>query len=346
MSEWTGGSTTEDRIEAGQPIELPDFLPNASGLAGALAALHDRLVTHGGINLSAISYSVSHTAKLGAFGRPGGTDTTGDVTALSAALETALTGEPPGGPPPSESIDGFPRAIDRILRSGQAGDLTARDLEKALVAAPTPRIPGPEPRATSRRLLVAAVVLIVFAVGLVALGRVFSGGTEPIIPPAQTTLPADTNTTQAVPTTLAEGAVVAENATSFDPFGGGGENDAELPNLIDGEISTSWSTEQYEVPLQEVKQGVGVALTVAGTPSRVQIVGFTVGTRFEVYWSEHFFVQLEEWSRVAGGQAPPGATFVDLPPRNDGFWLLWFTDLPQRTDGTFQSSISEVRFLP
>jgi len=346
VSEWTGGSTAEDRVEAGQPIELPDFLPNASGLAGALAALHDRLVTHGGIDLSAISYSVSHTAKLGAFGRPGVSDTTGDVVALSAALETALTGSSPGGPPPSESIDGFPRAIDRILRSGQKGDLSARDFEKALTAAPTPRVPGPEPRATSRRLLIAALVLIVLAVGLVVLGRAFSGGTEPIIPPSETTVSTTVNTTAPVATTQPQGAVVAENATSFDPFGGGGENDAELPNLIDNDLSTSWSTEQYEDPLPQVKEGVGVAFTVAGMPGRVQLIGFTVGTRFEIYWSESFFTQLEEWSRVAGGQAPPGATLIDLPPRNDGFWLLWLTDLPERTNGSFQSSISEVRFLP
>ena len=33
VSEWTGGSTVADRVEAEHPIELPDFLPNASGLA-------------------------------------------------------------------------------------------------------------------------------------------------------------------------------------------------------------------------------------------------------------------------------------------------------------------------
>ena len=121
---------------------------------------------------------------------------------------------------------------------------------------------------------------------------------------------------------------------------------SELPNLIDNDLSTSWSTEQYEDPLPQVKEGVGVAITVAGMPGRVQLIGFTVGTRFEIYWSESFFTQLEEWSRIAGGQAPPGVTFIDLPPRSDGFWLLWLTDLPERTNGSFQSSISEVRFLP
>jgi hypothetical protein len=188
-------------------------------------------------------------------------------------------------------------------------------------------------------------MLIVLAVGLVALGRAFSGGSEPIIPPAETTLPSDSSTTLP-PTIPPEGAVGVDNTTSFDPFGGGGENDAQLPNLIDGDLSTSWSTEQYEEPLSQIKKGVGVAFTVTGMPSRVELVGFTVGTKFEVYWSDNFFVQLDEWSRVAGGQAPPGATFVDLPPRSDGFWLLWLTDLPQRSDGTYQVSISEVRFLP
>ena len=347
VSEWTGGSSVEDRVEAGQPIELPDFLPNASGLAGALAELHDRVVTHGNIDPSAISYSVSHAAKLGAFGRPSKDDARGDVAALSSALETALTGQTPGGPPPSESIDGVPRSIDRILREAQDGKLSARDFEKALLAAPTPRVPTPEPRAGSRRLLISAGILVVLAVGLVAIGRVFSGGTEPIIPPAPTSTPVASETTVPITsTTLAAGAVGIENATSFDPFGGGGENDDALPNLIDDDLSTSWSTESYDQPLPEVKPGVGVAFTVAGMPSRVEMLGLTIETRFEMYWSETFFAQLDEWSRVAGGISSPGATFMDLPPRDGGFWLVWLTELPQRTTGGYQSSISEVRFLP
>ena len=345
VSEWTGGSTAQDRVDAGQPIELPDFLPNASGLAAALAELHDRVVTHGDIDLSAISYSVSHAAKLGAFGRPTRTDATGDVSALSAALESAVTGRRPGGPPPSESIDGFPRSLDGILRSAQAGELSAREFEKALTAAPTPRVPAPEPRAASRRLLLAAIVLIVLAVGLVGLGRIFTGGTDPIIPPAQTTVPQAAVT--AVPTTQARvGGISIENVSSYDPFGEGGENDADLPNLVDGDITTEWSTEPYDLPFPDVKEGVGVVFTVSGSPSRLEMIRFTEGTSFELYWSDTFFAQLDGWSRTAGGLAAPGATFVDLPDRSDGFWLVWLVGLPRQPDGTFQSSISEVRFRP
>lgn len=346
VSEWTGGSTAADRIEADHTIELPDFVPNASGLSGALAALHQHGVTHGAIDLSAISYSVAHAAKLGAFGRIPRTDQRGDVRGLAAALETALTGSPPGGPPPSERIDGLPRAIDRILRRGQSGEMTAAELEKAFLAAPTPRRPAPEPRAASRRLIIAAIVLVLAAVGLVALGLVFSEGGEPIIPAPETTQAETATTAPGATTTLPAGEVSIENARSYDPFGEGGENDANIPNLWDGLISTSWQTERYQDPLPVIKEGVGVSLTVSGAPSQLQLVGLTRGTVFEIYWSNTYFAQLDGWSKVAGGNAAPGVAFVDLPHREDGFWLLWLTDLPLRSDGFHYASVAEVRFLP
>lgn len=346
VSEWTGGATVSDRVEASQPIEIPDFLPNASGLAGALAALHDSGVTHGAIDLHAISYSVAHAAKLGAFGNKPRTDKDGDVRALAAALETALTGSPPGGPPPSERIDGVPRSIDRILRSGQSGTMTAEQLERSLQAAPTPREPRAGSGATSRRLLIAAVGLVIAAVALVSIGLVFAPGGEPILPPPQTTTVATAPTTIAVVTTIAGSEASIENVTTYDPFGGGGENDDSVGNLIDGDDSTSWRTERYQDPLPQLKAGVGITVTAVGTPARIQLTGLTPGTVFEIYWSDTFFAQLEEWVRVAGGQAPPGDTILDLPPRSGGFWMIWLTDLPLQSDGSYYSTMSEVRFVP
>ncbi len=347
VSEWTGGSTMADRVDASHPIELPDFLPNAAGLAGALAALHEIDATHGAIDLSAISYSAAHAAKLGAFGREPRTDTGGDVRGLAAALESALTGSPPGGPPPSERIDGLSRTIDRILRSGQSGDLTASEFEKALIAAPTPRSPVAEPRIASRRLIISAIFLVVVAIGLVALGRVVSGGGEPILPtPVTTTTPSVSATEPPPSTTGPVSEVGIENVATFDPHGGGGENDASVTNLVDGDTATSWQTERYQDPLAGIKPGVGVTFTMRGTPARIQLIELSVGTRFEIHWSDAFYPQLDEWARIAGAQAPPGATFVDLPPREGGFWLVWLTDLPRHPDGSFYASIAEVRFLP
>lgn len=189
VSEWTGGATLADRVEAERPVELSDFLPNAAGLAGALAALHAQHVSHGAIDLSAVSYSSAHTAKLGAFGREAITDARGDVIALARVLETALTGSPPVGPPPSELVDGVPRSIDRILRAGQSGALTAADLEESLRTAPTPRSPRPGPAIGSRRAVIVALILILLAVGLVLFGRMVTEAGTPIIPsPPQTTV--------------------------------------------------------------------------------------------------------------------------------------------------------------
>jgi serine/threonine protein kinase len=187
--EWAGGPSLADHVEAGRTVDLTEFLPNAAGLAGALATLHEAGAVHGALDATAITYSVSHPSKLGGFGRSRRTGVEGDVRNLAAALETALTGSPPVGPPPSERVDGLSPVIDRILRSAQAGGLGARDMEKALAAAPTPRHPEPVPRAGSRRLLYAAIALVALAAALVGVGFIFAGGgPEPILPdPATTT---------------------------------------------------------------------------------------------------------------------------------------------------------------
>ncbi len=350
VSEWMGGATVADRIQAHQTLELPDFLPNASGLSGALAALHSEGVIHGAIDPSAIYYSVAHPAKLGAFGRVPKTDSIGDVRSLGATLETALTGSPPGGPPPSETIDGVSPAIDRILRRAQSGELTAQELEKALLAAPTPRAPQPHESVLSRRLLMASAALITLAIGLVALGRVFSGAVTPVIPeaaPATTAAPTTTTAPEGTTTIpVAVGEVRLLGAAAFDPFGGGGERDDLIPNLFDGDPATTWRTESYHDPLSLLKPGVGVSFAVAGSPSQIQLVNLSEGTHFEVYWSDTLFAQLEGWTRIAGASAAPGATVLELPRREGGFWLLWLTELPLQRDGEYRSAIAEVRFLP
>jgi hypothetical protein len=346
VSEWTGGATLADRVEAARPIELPDFVPNATGLAEALAALHAQEVAHGAIDLGAISYSAAHAAKLGAFGRMSRTDVEGDVRALAAALETALTGSPPGGPPPSERIDGVPRAIDSLLRTAQSGGYTAAGLREALGAAPTPREPEPQSRATSLRLLFAALGLVVIAAGLVALGRLVSGGGPPILPPQTTSATTTSSTVAATPPATLPGSVGTIETRSFDPFGEGGENDDLIPNLVDGDSRSAWQTERYQSPIGSLKPGVGVVFTVTGSPSRVELIELSEGTSFELYWTGQFSDDLLGWDRIAGGASPPGATVVGLPRRESGFWLVWLTGLPQQDDGSYQATLAEVRFRP
>ncbi len=345
VSEWIGGATAQDRVDAAQTFEFEEFLPNAAGLAGALASLHQAGGVHGSLDLSAIYYSVAHPAKLGAFGRPPRTDSDGDVRALSAALETALTGVPPGGPPPSERIDGIPKSLDVVLRSGQSGRMSSLELEKALLASPTPRAPRPEPRSTSRRLLMAAAILVAVAVGLVALGLVFVGG-DPLIPvsPTATQPESPSSSTSGATSTIPARPVVVASASSFDPFGEGGESDTLIGNLIDGDTTTAWRTERYQDSLPLVKPGVGAQFEVEGTPNRVQLLGFSPGTSFELHWSTADNAEVADRERVASAQTHPGATTLDLPPRDNGHWLIWIVDLPQQPDGSYYATLAEVRF--
>lgn len=346
VSEWTGGASVADRVSADHPIDLSDFLPNAAGLAGALAALHENGAVHGDVGPSAIAYSSAHPAKLGAFGRAPITDMEGDVKALSATLETALTGSSPGGPPPSERVDGVPRTIDTILRSGQSGALTARDLENALQAAPTPRPPQPVSGSIARRLLIAAISLVVVAVGLVAVGFFLSGGRAPVAPPPTSGPSTSTTSTSLITTTVSPGNVSVSDPATLDPFGEGGENDELVANIVDGNPGTGWQTESYFDPLPLLKPGVGVSVRVNGTPEQLQVEGLTESTMFEVRWSNQLVEDISEWERVLEATASASSMSFDLPPRDDGFWLLWLTDIPLVDDGSYRAAISELRFFP
>ena len=342
--EWHGGATVADRVGAHRPVELPDFLPNASGLAGALAALHASGGVHGRIDPSAISYSGGHPAKLGAFGREGSADAGGDVRSLAAALETSLTGVAPGGPPPSERVDGVSKEVDSILRSAQSGQLTAEQLEKALRAAPTPRAPRPQTGATSRRLLLTAIGLVLLAALLVAVGFFFSGSDPTVIPTPTTTGPSQTSVLPTLTTTTVAGEASIFDVISFDPFGGGGENDQLLSNLTDTDISTEWRSETYNDPIGELKAGVGIGFDVRGTPDALELVSMSEGTVFDIYWSPQRGADLDGRERIVSATASRGITSFDLPSRDGGHWLVWMVDLPEVADGGYRVSISEVRF--
>lgn len=354
VSEWTGGATLASRLAAGDTIDPDEFLPNAAGLAAALAVLHEGGIVHGGIDLGAITYTVAHPAKLGAFGRHArGASTHDDVRSLAETLEQGLTGSTAGGPPPSESIDGLSPAVDSVLRAGRRSALGARALSEAFASAPTPRRPQPESTRPSRRLLIVAVALVVAAGALVGLGRLFTPSGSPILPPpAETSVGSGATTTSiglpttTIPTTPADPATVSiANPATMDPFGGGGENDQFLDALVDGDPATAWQTEVYLDPLQLLKPGVGITVDVEGSPRSLDLLGLTTGTALSLMWADGGGSALEDFDSIARLLSQPGATSVQLPVRTDGTWLIWFTDLPANGDD-YSASLSEIRFRP
>ncbi|MDH4118227.1 MAG: hypothetical protein OEX04_04855 [Acidimicrobiia bacterium] len=354
VSEWTGGISVEDRLRSSETIPVEDFLPNGAGLADALAALHAEGIVHGAIDTGCLFHAVAHAAKLGGVGRSPVTITAvDDVRSLAAALEEGLTGRPPGGPSPSEIVDGLSPQVDDILARARSGRLTARQFSDELGAAPTPTPPPPESPRFARRLLLAAITLVLAATGLVFVGRVFladagipilmpesqSGDGDPILPSSTVVVVAAASST----TVPLEPVAVAE-LSSVDPFGENEENDERLPNLVDGDLDTVWRTERYIDPFPSLKPGVGVALRLVDAPKMLELDGMVEGTGYQLGWSAQLPATPDDWDLVTRSQAAGSAIAIQLPARDGGWWSIWLTSLPASPDGGHLGELAEVRF--
>ena len=365
--EWTGGTALSSRQAAGARPDPLRFQMNAAGLAGALAALHEAGVVHGGISPDSIYYSLDQPAKLGGVGVPGeGTDFIADVVQLVDALEAWVLGGPSGGLALSELVDGLSPIVDQVFAEAVRGELDSPQLAGLLHSIPDPAPPPAKPaRASSQTVLWTAAVLTAVAIGLVAVTNVLPSGSDVAMPPIPTTIQSTTmppapvttsspsTTTPTPPTTTPTAPVltaarlrllgVPEVAT-FDPYGGGGEMDHRLGSLVDGDRETSWRTERYYDPLSLIKAGVGLMAKPPEGARRLELVGITPGTVYTLAWAENSAASLREWEPVAAGPVTAGAFFLTLPQRPPGAWLVWFTELPYLGPENYSTSIAEVRF--
>ncbi|MFQ5966051.1 MAG: protein kinase [Acidimicrobiia bacterium] len=356
ICEWGGGVTLADRISAAEPIPVHDFLANGAGLADALAALHAEGVLHGDIEPSAVLYSSAHPAKLATFGRPhdGGSAAT-DVHDLALTLESALVGPIRGSVPPSQVVNGLPAAVDVALADARDGKLDARGLAEALRSVP-PTAPPRRKESSSWSWLIPAGLLGVLAASLIALGTSLDAGpASPVLfparpPPATTTVttPVSTTSTTLLPAEDARPVVTVAGVAAYDPFGDGTEQHSRefvVENLIDEDPATHWRTERYVDPLSLQKRGVGVTIRVQGTPGQMEALDLTRGVHYTLYWASSPPDTFDQWDRISTGISAGGNLAVQLPPRNNGVWLLWFTEVPAQPDG-YYGGLAEVRFRP
>lgn len=359
VTEWTGGISLANRIAAGETPSIPEFLSNAAGLADGLAALHEGGIVHGSIDASAVGYAGAHPAKLGSFGRSSQTwSASADVQALGAALETALTGRPAGEIAPSQVIDALPAAVDEALRQARRGEINSRRLAELIRSIPYSPPTRPEAR-WSWRWLIPALGLAVAAAVFLYLGSLLQPESVSPVLPAELAVPrleeapspaAEPPATTAAPAaspspTVAPPAspVEVRQALVYDPLGDGSENSSRVGALVDEDPATSWRTERYYDPLPLLKDGVGVAFEVTGVPQRMELVGMSEGTSYQIMWSPGLAETPRRWEPVAGGRSFPEDVVVQLPSRPSGVWLLWLIDLPVTEQG-YQAQLTEVRF--
>ncbi len=276
-----------------------------------------------------------------------------DVRRLAEALETAVTGRPAGSSRPSQVVDGIPGEVDEALEAARLGRLDAAGLARALRGTPASTPHDRRVRTWSWRWLAPAALLALLATGIVAIGLVLPPNSESgVLFPVNTTPTSTEATTPSSTTTssvsVAGGPVSVLRAFSYDPLGDGSEHDAAIPNLTDADPTTAWRTERYFDPLPRLKQGVGVAIEVAGRPDRFEALGVSDGTAYSLLWAETLPPEgIGGWERLASGTAAGERISIQLPGRDNGLWLLWLTDLPSQPDPEgFYAFVAEVRFRP
>jgi len=198
-------------------------------------------------------------------------------------------------------------------------------------------------------LLLGAAVLAV-ALYLAVRSGVLDGGsqaTETVAPTAPT--PAVTTAPPAVPLTIG-----ADQLSSYDPQGGGDENDSGLPNLVDGDPSTSWNTERYsDAAFGGLKDGVGVVVDL-GEPTlvgAVEVDSNLAGPDIELRVAETFPEEIDEATAVAS-VAGSSTTFQLRPdaPVTAQYLVLWLTSLEDSGEASdngnrFRAELAELRVI-
>lgn len=146
--------------------------------------------------------------------------------------------------------------------------------------------------------------------------------------------------------------VPIEGAVSFDPEGDGAERPDLVANAVDGDASTRWQTEGYDLAnLNGEKEGVGLVLQLA-EPANVQDVVILTelpGWRVQVLAADEPAEELEGWRPVSEPTAVRSGSriSVDLDGEETRFLLLWITKLSIDIEDTerFRARIGDVRVL-
>ncbi len=222
-------------------------------------------------------------------------------------------------------------------RSGQStGEVTA---VLRTLPAPTRRMLPWRVRHPVRWAISLGLLLAIVAVALVAAAGHTHSGTG-VAPDVHSTV-------GSTPVVLAQKA-----ASSYNPFGTGPEHADAVSNVIDGDISTSWSTEHYREDKLD-KPGLGVALDSAPgvAASAIEIQTPSPGFSASVYASTGFdstpptdgsrSLTALGWTQLAPTRTIDSRSTIAINPRRLVYlyYLVWITEL---APGSETAQISEI----
>ncbi|MFC0222781.1 protein kinase family protein [Nocardioides zeicaulis] len=162
--------------------------------------------------------------------------------------------------------------------------------------------------------------------------------------------PADEPSSSAAPSATEPTPFTGLSADDFDPQGSPpqDENPESVPNVLDGDPATTWSTSTYKQNFGPggLKTGVGLVVDLGATKGVRRVVVTTDGgqTSLAAYVTATAPTGVGDLSPV-GTASGTGALTIDLPDAVSGRYVtVWLTLLPPVPDG-FRGTISEVQVL-
>jgi serine/threonine protein kinase len=256
----------------------------------------------------------------------------GPALSTPAMFADALAGVAPPIPIPPAATS----ASRTTAGSNHYSDRSTNSYQTAAETAAQPRTvngsrrPPARKRSTAiRAIAAAAVVLIVAAIGIVVWSLNRSPAHTTVTPPARahSSSPAAAAIVQLKPV----------NASSFDPFGDSGSEDAAgTQYAIDGNSSTAWHTSYYigYSAFGHIKSGTGLLLDMG---KQVQLSQVTVQfgqccTHAEIEIGNQPTVSaegLKTFTELQSSTTAQGVTTFSVTKKTTGrYVLIWITDLP------------------
>jgi hypothetical protein len=207
-----------------------------------------------------------------------------------------------------------------------------------------------QPRPNRRPMIIGgvlAVVLVVIVASILAVKLGGGNGTG-----AHNSPTASAPATAGTPINLTDSML-----TVFNP-GYGVQNDGMLPNLIDGNPSTQWTTDGYNLQASGaqfggLKKGVGFKVTFpqAVHPSQVVITIGTMGPlTFELHAAPADGSTIDAFPEVGQPNTGNASQQVAIPipaGLSAQYWVVWLTHLPQdpTNSAKLKGAIAEIKFL-
>ena len=218
---------------------------------------------------------------------------------------------------------------------------------------PAPLVP-PAPLSRPARTQTRTVLLLVLGFvgvffllaycGIRGLGdNAFVAGPRPMpsVTPTPTAPPA------ATPTAAPVAPVKLAAVTAFDPQGDGEEKDSLVRLALDGDPTTSWTSDTYRSPtFGGLKKGVGLLLDL-GAPASVRSVAVAVGgsgSTLELLSATGNTLEGAKVVAKAGNTSGTASGTLSLTPASpvtSRYFVLWFTTAPSR-DGGYRIEVNEV----